>query len=272
MTSNQNFERSKELIKSGQWNDAIPFLQKTLTTEPNNSNAWYLLGQCHRFTNQIELAIDFYENAINLDSSQPSYFLALGIANQLIHKYEESLSALRLATTLDADYVEAFNSAALTLKRMNNFTKSVEIFDAAADALARQFIKNYPNTREALICEYRHVKGNLWIDYSINAVLYDAARENIGGISLPSSESAKFEYLNRSHGGLYWEDILSNDGKSNRTIFPNFLDSIREYFISDKRYCSIIGNKGMVLDALDDKDAARLHFNEAEEFQELYGK
>lgn len=272
MTFNQNFERSKELIKSGQWNDAIPFLQKTLTTNGNNSNAWYLLGQCHRFTNQIQMAIDYYEKAIALDNSQPSYFLALGIANQLINKYEDSLTALRVATTLNADYVEAFNSAALTLKRMNNFTKSAEIFDIAADALARQFIKNYPNTREATICEYQNVKGNLWINYSLNAVLYYAAQSNIDGISLPSSESAKFEYLNRTHGGLYWEDNLSNDGKNNRAILPNFLDSIREYFISDKRYCNIIGNKGMVLEALNDKDAARLHFNEAEEFQELYRK
>ena len=264
----QEFDQAQDYIRIRNWNPAIPLLQKFLLSNVNHAHAWYLLGQCYRFTNQIDDSVQCLNRATSIDKTVPSYFLALGISNQLIGRFEDSLSALITASKIDPNYPEAFISAALTLKRMGNLEKSVEIFDEAANALARQYLIGTPNNMNTRIFGYRDVVGNLWTKFALNAVLQDIAFCSVDGISLPTNETARYEYQNKTNKGLFWEDINTNN-KSTRMIFPNFFDGVREFFILDARYCNIIGDKGLVLEALNKNDEAKTHFNEAKEFQYL---
>ena len=268
MTESQ-FDAVQDLMRDQKWSPAIVLLREFVKKNGGAAHAWYLLGQCYRFTNDLPNSINCLNKATMLDQNAESYFLALGIAHQLFGHYEDSLAALRVATNIDPDYVEGLMSAAMTLKRMGNLAKSTEIYDEAANALARQCLKQTPNQRSTRIFGFRPVQGALWNDYVIAAALFDAAHCDIDDLAFPTGESADQEYRTRSHGGLFWEDKVSGDNKNIRLLYPNLFDSVREFFIADKRYSVIIGNKGLVLHALNQKDDADLHLEEAEEFQQL---
>lgn len=262
-------EAIQDLIVKQDWSGAFPRLTALLEAQPGLAHAWYLLGQCHRFAGEIPASIPPLAKATQLDPSQESYFLALGIAYQLTGSYEESLAALRQAHAIKHDYVEAHISAAITLKRMGNLEKSVEIFDAAANALILQYIGNQPNEYSTRIFGFRQMRGELWTGYLLKTMLLICAQEDFGAINFLTGEAAALEYETHENGGLFWKDGTSGDGQKTRILMPNLFDYVRESFISDRRYSYILGDKSLVLKSLGHFDEAEIHENEALEFQLL---
>ena len=264
-----SLEVIQDLISAQNWNGALPRLTTLLEAQPTFAHAWYLLGQCHRFSGEMVSSISALTKATQLDPSQESYFLALGIAYQLNESYEESLASLRQAHAIKPDYVEAYISAAITLKRMGNLEKSAEIFDEAAYALTLQNIHNQPNDYATRIYGSRPIQGGLWAGYLSKAMLLICAQEDIGAIRVPTSKTAELEYETRENAGLFWKDVGSGNGQITRILMPNLFDYVRESFISDRRYSHILGDKSLVLKSLGRFDEAEEHKNEALEFQLL---
>jgi len=262
-------EAIQDLISAQNWSGALPRLMALLEAQPTLAHAWYLLGQCHRFSGEIFASIPPLAKATQLDPSQESYFLALGIAYQLTESYEESLAALRQAHAIKPDYVEAHISAAITLKRMGNLEKSVEIFDAAADALTLLYIGNQPNEYSTRIFGFRQMRGELWTGYLLKTLSLVCAQDDVGAISFLTGEAAALEYETHENGGLFWKDEASGDRQKTRILMPNLFDYVRESFISDRRYSNILGDKSLVLKSLGRVDEAEEHKNEALEFQLL---
>ncbi len=265
-----SLEEIQGLISEQNWNGALPRLTSLLEAQSTFAHAWYLLGQCHRFSGGIASSISALTKATQLDPSQESYFLALGIAYQLNESYEESLASLRQAHTIKPDYVEAYISAAITLKRMGNLEKSAEIFDEAANALTLQYIRNEPNDYTTRIYGFRPMQGGLWTGYLSKTMLLICAQEDTRAIRFPTSKAAALEYESLENGGLFWRDMVLGDGQMTRILMPNLFDYLRESFISDRRYSLILGDKSLVLQSLGRFDEAEQYKNEALEFQLLY--
>ena len=264
-----SLEAIQDLISAQNWSGALPRLTTLLEAQPTFAHAWYLLGQCHRFSGKIASSISALTKATQLDPSQESYFLALGIAYQLNESYEESLASLRQAHAIKSDYLEAYISAAITLKRMGNLEKSAEIFDEAASALTLQYIRNQPNDYATRIYGFRPMQGGLWTGYLSKAMFLICAQDDTGGISFPTSKTAALEYESLENGGLFWKDVALGDGQMTRILMPNLFDYVRESLISDRRYSLILGDKSLVLTSLGRFDEAEEHKNEELEFQLL---
>src|SRR5437899_9773432 len=81
---------------------------------PSQWNAWYMAGQCCRFLNNIDGAIQHLSRAAELKRDEPSIFLALGIALQLNPQSDKAIMAFRRAIEMGSDYELAYNSLALT--------------------------------------------------------------------------------------------------------------------------------------------------------------
>ena len=267
--ANHPLEAIQDLISRRDWAAALPMLIALLEEQPSLAHAWYLLGQCQRFSGDIPASIHSLQRAIQQDPSEQSYFLALGIAYQLTERYEESLATFRQAHAINPHYVEAYNSAALTLKRMGNMEKSAEIYDAAADALILEIIDKRPNGPTAKIYGFRPTQGHLWTSYLSKAMMLKCAQDDIASMKWPTGEAAQLEYETRASGGLLWRDVASEDGQVARILMPNLFDCVRESLIFDRRYSMILGNKSLVLNAMGSSKDADLHEREALEFESL---
>src|SRR5438552_17929522 len=82
---------------------------------PSQWNAWYMAGQCCRLLNNIDGAIQHLSRAAELKRGEPSIFLALGRAFQLLNTQSaKAIMAFRRAIDIDSDYELSYNTLALT--------------------------------------------------------------------------------------------------------------------------------------------------------------
>lgn len=226
-----------------------------------------MAGQCCRFLNDIDSAIEYLAHAAEMKSDDPSIFLALGIAFQLRTQWDDATEAFRRAIEINADYELAYNSLALTQKKRGDLTNALHNYDAGAKALSRRIVKTMRNDRSSPILKHRDTVGTLWIEQATYAALYLASlEERIQGIAWPTGEQAQREEQTEEHAGLYWTDVLNDKNCTARLFLPNYFNTFRELLRRDVAYSNLIGNRGTVLELLGRDDEARQHFEEASEF------
>ena len=130
-------DRAIELMRTGQFQEALPLFLLLLRENPNDAGAAYMAGQCCRFLSDFDGAVKHLSTAARLHPGQPEVFLALGIATQLRGDLGASREALERAIAADPDYVLAYNSLGLTLRKAGDLPGALETYRAAVAALAR---------------------------------------------------------------------------------------------------------------------------------------
>ena len=96
--------------------------------------------------------------------------------------------------------------------------------------------------------------------------LYLASADDIQNVAWPSGDMAMEEERSETHGGLYYIDEASDNGKSTRLFLPNFFNAFRETLRTDRLYSDLIGNRGAALEQIGRTEEAVLSYKEAEEF------
>lgn len=100
-----------------------------------------MAGQCARFAKHLQSATAYLLRAKELDHSQPQVFLALGIAQQLQGQLFESQEAFRKPLELDSDYDLAYNSLAITQKKMGKLDLALHNQEEGLKALSRSIAR-----------------------------------------------------------------------------------------------------------------------------------
>jgi len=260
-------DQAIELMKDQRFSEALHLLRRTIDQDPLQWNAWYMAGQCCRFLNDIEGAIEYLSHAAELKKDEPPIFLALGIAFQLNTQWDDAVESFRRAIEIDPDYELAYNSLALTQKKRGELDKALHNYDAGVKALARRIVKAMRNSRTSPILKHRDTVGTLWLDYASYAAIYlTSSAEGINGIAWWTGEQAVEEKRTEKHAGLYWIDTQNEKGENVRLFLPNYFNTFCEQLKRDAAYSDLIGNRGTVLELLGRHDEARLHFDEATEF------
>jgi tetratricopeptide (TPR) repeat protein len=260
-------DKASILMKAQQFDKALLLLHRALDTDPTHWGAWYMAGQCCRFLNDIDGAIEHLLHAAEISSDEPPVFLALGIALQLRERWDEAVEAFRQAIAINPDYELAYNSLALTQKKRGEFNEALYNYDAGAKALARRIGKAMQNSPTSPIHKHRELLvGTLWIEYVGYAALYLACTEGISGIAWLTGEQAEEEEQTEKHGGLYWIDVLTDKKKPSRLFLPNYFNTFVKTLREDGGYGLLMGNRGTVFKLLGDDDSANQHFNEARDF------
>jgi len=257
-----------ELMKGQNFGEALQLLHRAIDQDPSQWNAWYMAGQCCRFLNDIDGAVDHLARAAELKADEPPVFLALGIAFQLNTQWDHAIEAFGRAIEIDSDYDLAYNSLALTQKKCGQLDKALHNYDAGAKALARRIAKVMRNDRINPILKHRDTEGSLWTEYAMYAALYLASSAyGIISIAWPNGQQAQEEERTEEHAGLYWIDTPNDKGEAVRLFLPNYFNTFREQLKRDAAYSNLIGNRGTILELLGRPGEARQHFSEADEFQ-----
>ena len=251
------------------WDEAIVAFQHVLKENPKSSGTWYMLGQCHRFSDEIDGSIQALKNAISLNDKEAPFFLALGIAYQLAEKYEDSLDALTEAARIDPDYSLAYNSAAITRRKMGDHKRALEIYDLSIQAHLRKFLRNYQNTETQEPYGFINLGGELTTKYILTAAIEHAAMSDIDKVLLPTELDVP-----KSYAGLLWIDeadgIVFTLEKGSRYYTANFFDTLKVFLGSSVDYWNTLANKSRIFQDLGDLDECNNHLNESQLFREFY--
>ena len=167
---NKTIQELFELVNNQKYDEAIIHLNQFIKEDKKNWNAWHLLGQAYRYKGDLDNAIICHKNAYFLNKETPSILLALGIAHQINKNYIGSLNALKKAIKLDEYYTIAYNSLALTYKRMGDLDKSLDAFETGINTIAQKFFLTLTNSKQNRIYKHQDI-GGMWVKSAIQLVL-----------------------------------------------------------------------------------------------------
>ena len=265
--SNAARDTAIKLMKSGKYQAALKEFTALIAEEPRDWSLFYMAGQCARFSNDFQSATAYLLRAAELDSSHAEVFLALGIAQQLQGCLFESQEALRKALGLDPDMASAYNSLAITQKKMGNLSLALHNHEEGLKALSRSIAKRMRNLQENKIFPHPNVRGERWVQYVMNAAIYLCAIEgDIEKLAWATGDQAIAETESQAHRGLYWRDLTDTEGVKTRLFLPNFFNTFFSILRSDAAYATMLGNLRSVLEMQGKKDEGELCYQEANEF------
>ena len=66
-TKNPDFVQAAKLFEAGDYAGAIPLLRKSVDADPNNADAYNLLGFSHRKLGDVDMALAHYRRALEME-------------------------------------------------------------------------------------------------------------------------------------------------------------------------------------------------------------
>jgi tetratricopeptide (TPR) repeat protein len=260
-------EEAFSLLNRGAYQESLPILQAVIADDPSDWNSIYLAGQCWRFMGEMNKAIELLKQALSLNTEEPSILLALGIAQQLDSRFSDAISSFKDAIKLNPDYTLAYNSLALTYRKSGEPARAMELYDVGLKSLTRTIVKNLTNRSGNRIFKHAERGASLWLEHAMFGAMYlVASDEAVDTIAFPNGTMAMQEETDETHRGLFWIDQNSDDDETTRLFLPNYFNTFMQLLFHEKIYSELIGNKGVVLEILGEKDEAEAHFEEANAF------
>jgi peptidoglycan-associated lipoprotein len=113
------FRTGEKKINNGEYDLAIKDLQQALAANYQPARANYLLGECYRLSNRIELAAPYYQKAIAAGDATPETAFHYAFALKAVGKYQEAITQLDkyiASNPTNKTFAEKANRELYTLK------------------------------------------------------------------------------------------------------------------------------------------------------------
>ncbi len=113
------FRNGEKKINNGEYDLAIKDLQQVLSANYEPARTNYLLGECYRLSNRIELAAPYYQKAIAAGEASAEAPFHYAFALKAIGKYQEAITQLDkyiASNPLNKTFAEKANRELYTLK------------------------------------------------------------------------------------------------------------------------------------------------------------
>jgi tetratricopeptide (TPR) repeat protein len=110
------YNRGTMLARTGQYPEALPYLEKAVAADPGNSDAWHNLAVTYQKLGRNEEALGVLNRLTRSHSSEKIYHYSRGSVLRALAKKDEALKAFRKAVEIDPEYREAQYALAITLE------------------------------------------------------------------------------------------------------------------------------------------------------------
>ncbi len=197
--------------QAGDLQKAEVLYRQVLQLEPNQSDAWHLLGVIYSERRQHEQSLEFIDKAIAIRPNVASFYYNRGNSLKKLKRLEEAIASYDQAISLNPNYAEAFNNQGASLHELARFDEALTSYDRAI-ALKSDFAVAFNNRGNTL----KELKR---LDEALSS--YDQA------ISLKSSYAEAFSNRGNALRGLKrLDEALSS---YDRAIALNS-DYVKAYF------------------------------------------
>ncbi|MEM8907424.1 MAG: tetratricopeptide repeat protein [Bacteroidota bacterium] len=109
-------------------NNAINAFQTAVENDPDLIDAWIILGKLYQ-SKDNPVAIQYFDNAVRLDSSNISAHHTRANYLQQAGQLEKAIAAYRKITLLDPDYSDAYFNTGLAYLEMDSVALALRHFD-----------------------------------------------------------------------------------------------------------------------------------------------
>lgn len=108
------YNRGTMLARTGQYREALPYLEKAVEADPTNADAWYNLGVAYHKSARVDDALPVFERLIWAHSSEKLYQYGYGSVLRKLDRKKDALKAFKKALDADSEYRDAQYALALT--------------------------------------------------------------------------------------------------------------------------------------------------------------
>ena len=113
---------------------AIQFLTKSLESDPNDSQSWYLLGRAYMAGQNYNKAYEAYQQAVYRDGKNPTFWCSIGVLYYQINQYRDALDAYSRAIRLNPYISEVwFDLGSLYESCNNQISDAIDAYARAAE-------------------------------------------------------------------------------------------------------------------------------------------
>ena len=116
---------------TGKFQHAKQIYQTILGRDSNHADALHLLGVLTHQTGDHHRAVQFIENAIRINPSNPFYYCNLGVVYCSLKIFDRSIACYRKALALKPDYTDAFNNLANLFRKQNRLNQAAVMYQKA---------------------------------------------------------------------------------------------------------------------------------------------
>jgi tetratricopeptide (TPR) repeat protein len=120
-----------QLHQSGDLPAAARLYQLITTRDPQQAEAYHLLGVVHHQQGQSAKAVELINRAISLRPSMAAYHSNLAEAYRALGQFERAVGACKMALQLWPQYADAHNNLGLALSALRRYEEAAEHFQAA---------------------------------------------------------------------------------------------------------------------------------------------
>ncbi len=117
--------------QAGRLSEAQAGYRQLLAEDPNNADAWHLLGTVALQAGQLDLAEDFIRRAIAIKGEWPQACYHLGLVHQGKEQLDQAIAAYRRATTLDPGLAAAHYNLGFCLQAAGYRDKAIAAYSQA---------------------------------------------------------------------------------------------------------------------------------------------
>lgn len=110
------YNRGTMLARTGQYPEALPYLEKAVAAAPTNSDAWHNLAVTYQKLGRNKEALRILERLTRRHGSERTYQYSHGSVLRALARKDDALKAFRKAVEIDPEYREAQFALAITLE------------------------------------------------------------------------------------------------------------------------------------------------------------
>jgi tetratricopeptide (TPR) repeat protein len=122
--ANVLYNKGTMLARTGQYEEAIRYLEQAVAESPAHVDAWYNLALVYNKLDKFEMARDVLEKLVNSFPSDPTYNYSLGASLRGLSEDKEAVKRFQKALEIDPEYREAQYALALTYQGMGKSRKA----------------------------------------------------------------------------------------------------------------------------------------------------
>jgi len=130
-SAQENLERGRALLSTGNYNDAIAVLSTAVTTEPKLHEAHSLLGVAYEAKGMRDSAFKSFEAALKADENNGEYLNNLGYLHFKNGDYDKAAKYLKRAVKVAPQMQRYWNNLGLAQAQRAKFDDAYECFQRA---------------------------------------------------------------------------------------------------------------------------------------------
>ena len=119
------------LAQTGQLDGARQVCYDALQTDPENADAWHVLGMTLHLAGEAQTAIEAFEKATQFSVPSAALLTNLGVAQAALGQQESAVASYRHALRLQADLAETHNNLANSLQSLGQLDEAIQEYESA---------------------------------------------------------------------------------------------------------------------------------------------